>query len=260
MRRLLASRSQRASTSLARRFAIVPLTALALLGVGASGGAAFADAPPDTVAPTKPAAPTANPVGTNVATVNTGGSTDNDRVAGYVVQRQVNGVWTDWSSTLIEPTYAYLQPLLPGATYTVVVVAFDPSGNRSPRSDPLTFTTLALPAPTCAVTREFISQQTYILNFSLQNMTAAAVVTDWTATFTMPAAQTATATFGSVLSRDGDTATLRPMPVNAKVGPGMTAAFGIYANRPAGSSPPTGFALTSAATGPFACTVTDRTG
>jgi hypothetical protein len=51
------------------------------------------------------------------------------------VQRQVNGVWTDWSSTNIDTSIVYLQPLTPGMTYTVVAVAFDPSGHRSVRSD-----------------------------------------------------------------------------------------------------------------------------
>src|SRR4051794_27423382 len=95
------------------RLAVVVLSTLALLGVSTISGAALA-ATSDTIPPTKPATPTVNPVGMVSATLNTGGSTDNDRVAGYYVQRQVSGVWTDWTSTLIEPTYAYLQPLAPG--------------------------------------------------------------------------------------------------------------------------------------------------
>jgi hypothetical protein len=245
----------RVTAFLIRRLAVV-LGSLALF----SSGVAHADTQPDTVPPTKPATPTANPIGTNYATINTGGSTDNDRVAGYVVQRQVNGVWTDWSSTLLEPTYAYVQPLTPGTTYTAVVVAVDPSGNRSPRSDPVTFITTAKPAPTCAVTRQTISPQNFILTFSVENMTAAVVITNWTATFTMPAAQTVFNTIGDRLSRDGDAATLRPADNAAPIGPGMTAFFGFYASRPANSPLPSGFSFTSAASGPLTCTVTDRTG
>lgn len=245
----------RVTAFLIRRAAVV-LGALALLG--AVSGVAHADT--DTVPPTKPATPTANPIGTNYATINTGGSTDNDRVAGYVVQRQVNGVWTDWSATLLEPTYAYVQPLTPGTTYTAVVVAVDPSGNRSPRSDPVTFTTSAKPAPTCAVTRQTISPQNFILTFSVENMTASVVITNWTATFTMPAAQTVFNTISDRLSRTGDTATLRPADNAAPIGPGMTAFFGFYASRPPDSPLPSGFTFTSAASGPLSCTVTDRTG
>jgi hypothetical protein len=242
-----------------RRF-IVVLGMLALLGPIATSGAALAATLPDTVPPTRPATPTANPIGTVSATINTGGSTDNDRVAGYYVQRQVNGVWTDWSSTLIEPTYAYLRSLTPGTAYTAVVVAFDPSGNRSSRSDPVTFTTLALSAPTCRVVRQTVSPQVFILNFLVENMTAAIVVTNWTTTFTMPAAQTVINTFSSTLSRSGDAATLRPAPNTAQIRPGMTAFFGVYANRPIGSPLPSGFTFSSAATGTISCTVTDSTG
>ena len=245
--------------SLVRRLTVI-LGTLALLGAFAAAGSAHAATQPDTVPPTKPATPTVHPIGTITATINTGGSTDDDRVAGYVVQRQVNGLWTDWSATLIEPTYAYLQPLTPGTTYTAVVVALDPSGNRSQRSDPVTFTTLALPAPTCRVVRQTISPQTYILNFFVENMTAAVVVTNWTATFTMPAVQTPVGTFSDTLTRTGDLATLRPMSNTAQITPGMTAFFGLYANRPAESPLPSGFTFTSAATGQIPCTVTDRTG
>jgi hypothetical protein len=241
-----------------RRLAVVVLSALALFGAVTDSASAASQS--DTVAPTKPARPTANPIGLVTATINTGGSTDNDRVAGYIVQRQANGVWTDWSSTLIEPTYAYVQPLTPGTTYTVAVVAFDPSGNRSVRSDPITFTTLALPAPTCRVVRQVLSGQVFILNFFVENMTAATVVTNWTMTFTMPAAQTLVAAFSSSLSRNGDVATLRPMSNTAQITPGMTAFFGLYANRPVGSPLPSGFTFASAATGTILCAVTDRTG
>lgn len=243
-----------------RRLAMV-LSTFAMLGaLTVTSGAAYATTQPDTVPPTKPATPTANPIGMVTATINTGGSTDNDRVAGYYVQRQVNGVWNDWTSTLIEPTYAYVQPLTPGTTYTVAVMAFDPSGNRSPRSDPVTFTTSAQPAPTCSVVRQTISPQTFILDFFVENMTAATVVTNWTATFTLPAAQTVIGAFSSIISRSGDVVTLGPMPNTAQINPGMTAFFGLYANHPSGSPLPSGFTFTSAATAMIACTVTDRTG
>jgi hypothetical protein len=151
-------------------------------------------------------------------------------------------------------------PLTPGTTYTAVVVAVDPSGNRSPRSDPVTFTTQARPAPTCRVVRQTISPQTYILNFFVENMTAATVVTNWTMTFTMPAAQTLLASFSSTLSRSGDVATLVPMSNTAQIVPGMTAFFGFYGNRPADSPLPSGFTFASPATGAISCPATDRTG
>jgi mannan endo-1,4-beta-mannosidase len=239
-----------------RRLAALGLTVL-VSGTLASGivSASAAMAATDTIAPTKPATPTANPVGFTSATINTGGSTDNDRVAGYYVQRQVNGVWTDWSATLIEPTYAYVQPLTPGTTYTVAVVAFDPSGNRSPRSDTVTFTTPVAQAPTCRVTRQNLGPQALFLTFFVDNMTTA-TLTNWTAAFTLPAAHTVTYTFNAILSRSGDAASFRPAPNTAQVNPGTTAYFGLSANRPAGSPLPSGFTFTSPATAPLTCSTT----
>jgi hypothetical protein len=262
MTKRLVKPASAARPSRARRLAAVVLSTLALLGaLATSPGTAFATTQPDTTPPTKPATPTVNPISFLSATINTGGSTDNDRVSSYFVQRQVNGVWTDWSYTIsTPPTYAYLMPLTPGTTYTAAVVAVDPSGNRSTRSDPVTFTTPASAAPTCRVVRQTIDAQVFILNFFVDNMTAATVVTNWTTTFAMPAAQTQTFTFSSTISRSGDVATLRPMSNTAVITPGMTAFFGMYANRPAGAPLPGVFTFASAATGTISCTVTDRTG
>jgi hypothetical protein len=172
----------------------------------------------------------------------------------YVVQRQVNGVWTDWSSSNIEPSIVYLQPLTPGTTYTVVAVAFDPSGNRSPRSDPLTFTTTSLPAPTCRATRQF-GGQSYLLTVFIENLTVA-IISNWTVTFTLPAAHTTNFIFNATLSRNGDAATFTPGPNTAQVNPGSTVYFGFHAARPAGSPLPSGFTLNRPGAGPMTCTVT----
>jgi hypothetical protein len=237
-----------------RRLAVIVLGTLAVLGaVTVSAGTALAVT--DTIAPTKPATPTASPINYTTATIHTGGSTDNDRIASYLLQRQVNGVWTDWNSTLIELTYAYAQPLTPGTTYTLVVVALDPSGNRSPRSDPLTFTTPAASAPTCRVMRNVTSPQTVFLTFFIDNMTANPV-TNWTSTFSLPAAYTLTYTFNAVLSRSGDAATFRALPNTAQVNPGSFVYFGFSANRPLNAPLPSGFTVTTPAAGSFTCTVT----
>jgi hypothetical protein len=234
-----------------RRLAVVGLVALVLGAVTMSASAALAVT--DTIAPTKPATPTASPISFTTAPIHPGGSTDNDRVAGYYLQRQVNGVWTDWNYTLIEPTYIYAQPLTPATTYTVVVVAYDPSGNRSVRSDPLTFTTPTASAPTCRVMRQ-ITPQTIFLTFFIDNMTANAV-TNWTATFTLPATNTAY-TFNAVLTRSGDAATFRPAPNTAQVNPGTFVYFGLSGTRPVDSPLPSGFTVTTAAFGSITCAVT----
>jgi hypothetical protein len=236
-----------------RRPALLLLGSLAVLGaVAFSAGGASAAA--DTTAPTKPATPIANPVTPVNATIRTGGSTDNDRVAGYVVQRQVNGVWTDWSSSNLEPSIVYLQPLTPGTTYTVVAVAFDPAGNRSPRSNPLTLTTPSQPAPNCRVLRQPLSEQIYHLTFFIDNLTVA-VVANWTATFTMPAAQTTIFIANATLTRSGDVATATPTPNTAVVNPGATVYFILRGSRPVGSPLPSGFTLNRPGAGPVTCTM-----
>jgi chitodextrinase len=209
---------------------------------------------PDTIPPTKPGTPFAYQVSTTAATLNFAGSTDNVRVAGYVAQRQVNGVWTDWASNDI--TTIYLRDLTPNTSYTVVVVAFDPNGNRSPRSDPLTFTTRATaPAPACRVQR-LVFGQAYLLNVTVENMTTATVLENWTFTFTLPAAHTITTIFNVTLARTGDAATATPAIWFNRISPGGSAVFGIGASYPVGSPLPGGFAVTSPGTGPFACTLT----
>ena len=236
-----------------RWLAVGVISALVLGVVAVSAPTALAAA--DTTPPTKPSTPTANPVGFTTATINTGGSTDNVQVAGYILQRQVNGVWTDWNSTLIETTYAYAQPLTPGTTYTIVVVAFDPSGNRSVRSDPVTFTAQAMASPVCRVTRQVLGPQGVLLTYFIDNLTAAAV-TNWTATFNMPSTHTTNFVFNSVQTRSADTATHRPAANTVQINPGVTGYFGFHGSRPVGSPLPSGFAFTSPGTGPLTCTVT----
>jgi hypothetical protein len=207
--------------------------------------------PPDSVPPTTPGVPRAFPVSTIAATITFGFSTDNNRVAGYWVQRQVNGVWTDWATNSV--TTVYLNNLTPSTSYTVVVVAFDANGNRSPRSAPHTFTTRATqPAPTCVV-QVIAFGQSYLLNFTIENMTATTIVENWTVTFTLPAEHTMLYAFNATITRSGAVATATPQWFLARIGPGGTATFGVNASRPVGSPLPSGFTLNASA-GTWPCT------
>jgi chitodextrinase len=208
--------------------------------------------PPDSVPPTTPSGPRAFPVSTVSATITFTGSTDNNRVAGYWVQRQVNGVWTDWSTNSVATVY--LNGLTPNTSYTVVVVAFDANGNRSGRSDPLTFTTRPTqPTPTCKVQLIAYSQQ-YQAVITIENMTAATIVENWTVTFTLPADHTFQYAFNATLTRSGSVGTLTPMIYLARIGPGGTATLGFLASRPVGSPLPSGFTLNASA-GAWPCTI-----
>jgi hypothetical protein len=208
---------------------------------------------PDSVAPTTPGVPRAFPVSTTWATLTFGFSTDNNRVDAYWAQRQVDGVWTDWSTNNI--TTVYLRDLTPGTTYTVAVVAVDANGNRSPRSDPLTFTARALePAPTCRVQLQTFGQQ-YQIGVTIENMTEATIVENWTVTFTFPAGQTIVYSFSATVTRDGTVGTATPRSYIARIGPGGTGSFGFLANNTTGSPSPSGFTLNTS-TGTHPCPIT----
>ncbi len=207
--------------------------------------------PPDSVPPTKPGTPTVSSISTVAAAINYYPSTDNHRVAGYVAQRQINGVWTDISTN--NNTVLYLNGLTPATSYTVVVVAFDANGNRSVPSDPVTFTTRATqPLPTCRVQIQDLRSQ-YILSVTVENMTAAMVLTNWAVTFTMPATHTVNYSFSTTLTRTGDQASAGPVSYNPQIGPGGGTSFGINANYPSGSPLPSGFRFTAAGLNSLAC-------
>jgi endoglucanase len=199
---------------------------------------------PDSIAPTAPGTPTSSAVSTIAATLRYAPATDNNRVAGYVAQLQIDGVWTDVSTN--NNTTIYLRDLAPDTTYTAVVVAFDPNGNRSPRSAPVTFRTRSTePLPTCRVQVTTFAQS-YILNVSVENMTAATILDNWSVSFAMPATHTVSYTFNTTLSRAGDRATALPAFYNTKIGPGGTTSFGFSASYPVGSALPSGFRLNNA--------------
>lgn len=208
---------------------------------------------PDSVPPTQPGVPRAFPVSTIGATLTFTGSTDNRRVAAYWAQRQVDGVWTDWATNNI--TTVYLRDLTPSTTYTVAVVAVDANGNRSPRSAPSTFTTRATePAPTCRVQLQAYGQQ-YQTNITIENMTAATIVENWTATFTFPAGQTILSSFNATTVRTGATSgTATPQWWAARIGPGGSMTIGFGATRPAGTPLPSGFTINASA-GTYTCVV-----
>jgi len=200
---------------------------------------------PDSVPPTAPGQPFATNITIDRATIHFPGSTDNNRVAGYWVQRQVNGVWTDWATNNINTVY--VNDLDPDTSYTVVVVAFDANDNRSAQSPPFTFTTRALePEPTCEVAiTDFLVG--YILTVQIENMTEDTVVEDWSVTFTLPAAH-GFSPFNSVIDRDGDQATLTPASwFPPTIPPGGAAMVGGSGSYPSGSPLPSDFVLRSSA-------------
>jgi hypothetical protein len=207
---------------------------------------------------TPPSTPTYGPVvsvtGPYGGIANTSGSTDDDRVAGSWLQLLTNGAWSDW---VMGPYGSFILPTLTGnTTYTVAAVAFDRTGNRSARTAPVTFTTPPYaPAPTCKVQRQILGTTAVIMTFTIDNQTAATVLSNWTITFTMPAAQTLISPAN--LTHTGDKAILGPSATNAQIPPNTTSTFNLYDNL-AGTPVPSGFTLNSPATAPVTCPATDR--
>jgi len=208
----------------------------------------------DNIAPTKPASVAISLIGPTYATVASGFSTDNFQVAGYVVQRQVSGVWTDWASS--STLSVRLQQLAPSTSYTVATLAFDPSGNRSPRSDPVTFTTRSLQAgPVCRAQLQGVSPTSFILFVFVDNLTVN-VLSNWNVTFTMPAATTVNGFFNDTVTRTGDTTRLTAASNVNPVNVGASVYLGIFTSRPVNTPLPSGFTINGAVTGPVSCTVT----
>jgi len=210
---------------------------------------------PDSEPPTVPGNPYVSGVGTTSATVVVMyPSTDNHRVAGYVVQqRQADGGWTDVATNDI--TSLYLRGLTPGTSYTVAVVAFDANGNRSPRSEPLTFSTAAPePYPTCKVQINGWGQ--YINAYvSIRNFTLDTPLKDWRVTFTLPSAYTLGSAFGMTLSRTGEQVTGAPLSYNSTINAGSGASAGFNATRSADPAPlPSDFTVISSNLDPIHCT------
>jgi len=207
---------------------------------------------PDSVPPTAPGGVYVSSVGTISATVVVlNPSTDNHRVAGYVVQRQIDGTWTDVATNDI--TSLYLRDLTPDTSYTVAVIAFDANGNRSPRSAPLTFATAKPePYPTCAVQisgwGQYITAYVTIRNFTLNTE-----LNEWRLTFTLPTAYAVGSAFGMTVSRIGDQATGTPASWNTRIVPGGGTTVGFNATRTGDAPLPSGFAVTSANPTPIRC-------
>jgi endoglucanase len=207
---------------------------------------------PDSVPPTTPGVPRALPLTTVWATLTFGHSTDNRRVDAYWAQRLVDGVWTDWATNNIPNII--LRDLTPGTSYTVAAVAVDANGNRSARSEPLTFTTRAIqPAPTCQVRLLEFSQQ-YQANIAIENMTEATMLENWTIRFTFPAAQTLQYSFGGKVTRDGTTGIVTPNSYVARLAPGGSASVGFLATNPTGTPLPSDFTM-HASSGTYPCGV-----
>lgn len=189
---------------------------------------------PETEPPTAPGRPRPTIVSTNNVSLEYAAATDNARVARYVIQMLSDEGWIDRSTA--NGTRAGLSNLVGDTSYTVAVVAVDPSGNRSPRSASTTFRTRPFTAdPGCLVTLRPEAGY-YQLTVQLQNSTVAEVRQP-VVTFTMPPEHNATEPY---LTRDGASASLG-WPANTVLEPGRTAMRWFYVRTHGDPTLPDGF-------------------
>lgn len=174
---------------------------------------------PDTVPPSKPPTPVADEITTTVADVFWLAATDNVQVTGYDLQELIGGAWTTIRTVTASGNFQTVTGLTPATSYTFAVIAFDARGNLSPRSNPVTLTTLATtPNPSCVVQTELYNPG-FTATVTITNTTPADL-TGWVVHFTLPATATITNSFSGTLTRNGSVGTIVAPYYAATIGQG----------------------------------------
>ncbi|MEJ3747879.1 fibronectin type III domain-containing protein [Actinomycetes bacterium KLBMP 9797] len=191
---------------------------------------------PEFEPPTAPGSPTMQRLGIFGVSVTFLPATDNARVASYVGEVLRDGVWTRVATS--PGTQMHLSGLTAATSYTLAVSAVDSSGNRSPRSEPLVFTTAPYThLPQCLVTLDPDGPY-YQLTVQVYNTTAAAV-DQWAVTFRMPVAHTLTS---PRLARDDADAVLSSEP-GSSLPSGTETMFWSYVPQNGDATLPSDFAI-----------------
>lgn len=196
---------------------------------------------PDSVPPSAPPTPLVGTVTTTLATVFWAEATDNVQVTGYHVQQLTDDGWTTVRTVGPAARNQSFTGLTPATSYTFAVRAFDAQGNVSPRSAPVTLTTLALTAvPDCRVQITAYDPR-FQANVTVTNTTTTAV-DGWIIRFTMPATVTITSSHNGVVSRDGAAGTITPAAWSGQINPGAWMSIG-FAGSAVPFTPPTDFSF-----------------
>lgn len=175
---------------------------------------------PDSVPPAKPPTPVVSTTTTTFTTLVVLETTDNVEVTTYYLQQLISGTWTTVKTIVQGDSRA---PTVTGLTantsYQFAVVASDARGNLSPRSDPVTVTTLAnTPNPTCKV-QTITYNPGFQVTVTIINTTTA-TMNGWTLQATAPATTSTGQSFGGTLARNGTTITITPLVWSATIGQG----------------------------------------
>jgi beta-glucosidase len=188
------------------------------------------------VAPTAPGAPAASDVTASSVKLSWAASTDDVGVTGYDVVRIQDGAETA-AATAASPS-ATVGGLTANTAYTFAVYARDAAGNRSTRSASVAVRTApASTGSTCTITPATQSQWSggYITQATVANPGTAAI-NGWTVTFTLPAGQSVTGSWGAAFSVSGRTVTARNLSYNGALGPNAGTSFGFQVSRPSGDT------------------------
>jgi chitodextrinase len=196
----------------------------------------FTPPTPESEPPTAPGSPTMQRLEIFRVAVTFLPATDNARVASYVGEVLKDGVWTRVATS--SGTHMYVSGLSAATSYTLAVSAIDSSGNRSPRSEPLSFTTApATQLPQCLITLRPTGNY-YQLTVQVYNSTAAAL-DRWAVTFQMPVAHTLTS---PRLTRDDTDAVLSSEP-GSSLPSGTETMFWSYVPQNGDATLPSDFAI-----------------
>lgn len=218
----------------------IMIRAALLAFIGLSFWVPAAHAASDTQPPSVPGTPTASGVTTTLGSLTWAPSTDNVGVTGYTIQVLQNGAWSDYATSTINTTT--VTRLAADTSYTFAVIAHDAAGNNSPRSQPVTFTTLPYGTGlTCSV---FIQpfNNGYVLTAGILNM-APTTSNGWQLTFSLPASTAVNSVFTGIMTRSGDQATIVNASYSGAIGPGYTIYTGFQASFTGPFVPPSDLTL-----------------
>ncbi|WAL70390.1 cellulose binding domain-containing protein [Kitasatospora sp. YST-16] len=203
---------------------------------------------PEPMPPTAPGTPVVEAVTAASATLSWAPSTDDTGVARYDVVRVDAAGETVVASTTT--TRVTVTGLAAGTGYAFAVYAFDPPGNRSPRSATVAVTTPAAPAGGCGV--DYRVTNSWDGGFQgeivLRN-TGTTALTGWTLSFAFTAGQVVNQLWGGTATQSGGAVSVTPADYTRTIPAGGSVTLGFIATQGATNPAPAAFALNGAACG-----------
>jgi hypothetical protein len=223
------------------------LAALCLAALSLAPSAALAASPLPQPDPPWVTSTSAITTTTTMTTLSFGTTTDAAQViTGYDLQELESGSWTtiDTVSDAFPGEKILSQQVLglnPATSYEFAVVAFDAAGDLSPRSGPVTVTTLPTTQfPVCQVIAYHFAPS-FVVVANITNTTAS-TLTDPSVSFTMPSNTSVRTIYNATLALTATGGTLTANSNSATVAPGGETSVG-FEGSVSPYIPPSGFTL-----------------